>query len=82
MKATPNLEVVMIEMTKSYRRRCSQYTTRSFILWPPLGLTRLSGRILYLALKWNEIAAAPRIKMLKGERSRDFVLSHQEEKFI
>jgi len=37
-------------------------------------------RILYLAHDWNEIAAVPRIKMLKGERSRDFVLSHQQER--
>jgi integrase len=37
-------------------------------------------RILYLAHDWNEIAAVPRIKMLKGERSREFVLSHQQEK--
>jgi integrase len=37
-------------------------------------------RILYLAHDWNEIAAVPRIKMLKGERSRDFVFSHQQEK--
>ena len=37
-------------------------------------------RILYLAHDWNEIAAVPRIKMLKGERSRDFVLSHSQEK--
>jgi len=37
-------------------------------------------RILYLAHDWNEIAAVPRIKMLQGERIRDFVLSHQQEK--
>jgi hypothetical protein len=37
-------------------------------------------RILYSAHDWNKIAAGPRIKMLKGERGRDFVLSHQEEK--
>jgi integrase len=37
-------------------------------------------RILYLAHDWNEIAAVPRIKMLKGERNRDFVFSHQQEK--
>lgn len=36
-------------------------------------------RILYLAHDWNEIAAVPRIKLLRGERSRDFVLSHQQE---
>jgi integrase len=36
-------------------------------------------RILYLAHDWNELGAVPRIKMLKGERSRDFVLSHQQE---
>jgi hypothetical protein len=27
-------------------------------------------RILHLAHDWHEIAAVPRIKMLKGERSR------------
>src|ERR1044072_7885478 len=37
-------------------------------------------RILYLAHDWNEIAAVPRIKLLKGERNRDFVFSHQQEK--
>jgi hypothetical protein len=37
-------------------------------------------RMLYLAHDWSEISAVPRIKMLKGERSRDFVLSHHQEK--
>jgi integrase len=37
-------------------------------------------RILYLAHDWNEILAVPRIKMLKGERSRDFVFTHAQEK--
>ena len=37
-------------------------------------------RILHLAHDWNEIAAVPRIKMIKGERSRDFVLSYQQER--
>jgi integrase len=37
-------------------------------------------RILYLAYDWNEISAVPRIRMLKGERSRDFVFTHQQEK--
>src|SRR5437016_3703514 len=37
-------------------------------------------RILYLAHDWNEIPAVPRIKMLKGERSRDFVFTHAQEK--
>jgi integrase len=37
-------------------------------------------RILYLAHDWNEIGAVPRIKMLRGERSREFVLSHEQEK--
>ncbi len=36
--------------------------------------------MLYLAHDWSEISAVPRIKMLKGERSRDFVLSYQQEK--
>jgi integrase len=37
-------------------------------------------RILYLAHDWNEIPAVPRIKMLSGERHRDFVLSCKQEK--
>lgn len=37
-------------------------------------------RILYLAHDWNEIPAVPRIRMLKGEKSRDFVLTHEQEK--
>jgi integrase len=37
-------------------------------------------RMLYLAHDWSEISAVPRIQMLKGERSRDFVLSHHQEK--
>ena len=37
-------------------------------------------RIIYLARDWNEIAAVPRIKMLGGERSRECVLSHQQER--
>jgi integrase len=37
-------------------------------------------RILYLAHDWNEIPAVPRIKMLKGERSREFVFSREQEK--
>ena len=37
-------------------------------------------RILYLAHDWNEIPAVPRIRMLKGEHSRDFVFSHTQEK--
>lgn len=36
--------------------------------------------MLYLAHGWNEIAAVPRIKMLKGERRRDFVFTRQQEK--
>ena len=36
-------------------------------------------RILYLAHDWNEISAVPRIRMLNGERNRDFVLSHKQE---
>jgi len=36
-------------------------------------------RLLRLAQEWNEISGVPRISMLKGERSREFVLNHQQE---
>lgn len=37
-------------------------------------------RMLYLGHDWDEIGAVPRIAMLKGERSRDFVFTRQREK--
>jgi integrase len=36
-------------------------------------------RILDLAHDWDEIAAVPRNKTLKGDQSRDFVLTHQQD---
>lgn len=36
-------------------------------------------RLLRLAQEWNIIAGTPRVRMLKGERCREFVLSHQQE---
>jgi len=35
--------------------------------------------LLRLAQEWNIIAGTPRIRMLKGERCREFVLNHQQE---
>jgi len=36
-------------------------------------------RMLRIAQDWNIIAGVPRIRMLKGERCREFVLSHRQE---
>ena len=36
-------------------------------------------RILRLAYEWREIQRAPRIRLLNGERTRDFVLSRKQE---
>ena len=36
-------------------------------------------RLLRLAHEWSVIPGVPRIRMLRGERNREFVLSHQEE---
>lgn len=36
-------------------------------------------RILRLAYEWKEILRVPRIRLLSGERTREFVLSHQQE---
>ena len=36
-------------------------------------------RLLNAAKEWKVIKAVPKIKLLSGERQRDFVLSHQEE---
>lgn len=37
-------------------------------------------RMLRLAHEWQEIQRVPRIRLLSGERTRDFVLSRQQEK--
>ena len=36
-------------------------------------------RALRLAEEWKVIARAPRVRLLKGEGQRDFVLAHSEE---
>ena len=36
-------------------------------------------RLLRLAYEWQVINRVPRIRMLPGERNRDFVLSHEQE---
>jgi len=36
-------------------------------------------RLLYLAKEWKLIASVPIIKLLAGERNREFVLSHDQE---
>ena len=36
-------------------------------------------RALRLAEEWNVIVKAPRVRLLKGERQRTFILSHDEE---
>ena len=37
-------------------------------------------RLLRLAQEWKEILRVPRIRLLPGERSREFVLTHEQEK--
>ena len=37
-------------------------------------------RVLYLAHEWKILNRVPRFRMLPGERVREFVLSHQQEK--
>jgi integrase len=36
-------------------------------------------RLLHLAHEWKEISLVPRIRLLRGERNRNFVLSHTQE---
>lgn len=37
-------------------------------------------RLLYLAKEWKVIASVPTIKLLDGERNREFVLNHDQER--
>ena len=37
-------------------------------------------RLLRLAHEWNVVSRVPRIRLLPGERNREFVLSYKQEK--
>ena len=37
-------------------------------------------RLLRLAQEWNILSRVPRIRLLRGEHQREFVLSHRQEK--
>ena len=37
-------------------------------------------RLLRLAHEWKEISRVPRVRLLRGEKQRDFTLSHQQER--
>jgi len=41
---------------------------------------RVLRRVLSLAVDWGVLAAVPKMKLLRGERIRDRVVSHEEEK--
>jgi len=42
-------------------------------------LPRFACRLLRLAYEWQVVNRFPRIRLLPGERNREFVLSHTQE---
>jgi len=65
-----------------YRRRRSRQVSRLKRPNSPASVNRELAtlrRLLRLAQQWDVIARVPRIRMLRGERNREFVLSHKLE---
>jgi len=65
-----------------YRRRRSRQPSRYKRPMSPASVNRELAtlrRLLRLAQEWDVIARVPRIGMLRGERNREFVLSHSLE---
>lgn len=65
-----------------YKQSRSKHTSRLKELLSPGTINRELAtlrRLLRLAQEWNEIQRVPRVRLLRGERNREFVLSRDQE---
>jgi integrase len=77
-----SLDAVDEEMVERYKRvRMAAKSRRKKALSPGSINRELATlrRLLRLAFEWKLINRVPRIRMIKGERNREFVLTHQVE---
>jgi integrase len=78
--AGARLNVVEEAAIDAYKQRRTRQTSRYGRPLSPASVNRELAtlrRLLRLAQEWKELDRVPRIRMLRGERNRDFVLSHK-----
>jgi integrase len=80
--ADSRLDKIDEEMIESYKRARIASVSRRGKPMSPASVNRELAtlrRILRVARHWKRIAAVPRIRLLRGETSREFVLSREDE---
>lgn len=80
--AAAPLDEIDEEMVERYRQHRSKQISRRKRLLAPASVNRELAtlrRLLRLAVEWKVIDKAPRVKLSRGERNREFVLSYEQE---
>ena len=80
--ATLALDAIDEAMIEGYKKHRSKHTSRYRKPLSPASVNRELAtlrRLLRLASEWKIIDRVPLFRMLKGERHREFVISHEEE---
>jgi integrase len=80
--ADARLDLIDENRIEAYKRARAVQATRRKTPTAPASINRELAtlrRLLRMAAGWKVIAAAPRIKLLRGESPREFVLSREDE---
>jgi integrase len=80
--AAARLNTIDEASVEAYTQARSRITSRRKKLLAPGSINRELAtlrRLLRLAHEWKLIQRVPRVRLLRGEKSREFVLSHQQE---
>jgi integrase len=81
--ASTRLDRIDEELIDSYTQCRTRTISRRGKALSPASVNRELAtlrRLLRLAYDWKLISRVPRIRLLRGERNREFVLAHKEEK--
>ena len=81
--ASARLDRIDEELIDSYTQRRTRTISRRGKALSPASVNRELAtlrRLLRLAYDWKLISRVPRIRLLRGERNREFVLAHKDEK--
>ena len=81
--ASARLDRIDEALIESYAQRRTRTISRHKKALSPASVNRELAtlrRLLRLASEWRLIGSVPRIRLLRGERNREFVLGHADEK--
>lgn len=81
--ASATLDAIDESMIDAYKQKRSRQTSRRGKPYSVASVNRELAtlrRLLRLAHEWKIINRVPRVRLLRGEKNREFVLSHQQEK--